>query len=293
MASDATSSALVAGLPVGRRRPALAPLRQAHAPGACRRGAGRARNGICARPAASRRTRRLDAYYVDALAVDAGWRRRRVARRLLEGARAEAAARRAAPARARHRAAQRAAPARSMRPTDSTSARSAALPTRARRRRWAVRASSATSRPVEHGRRASRRPRSTCALRSISGKNGSAIERAATSSQTGNSPSRWPSARDRRTSGGSPGGRAWTGSRAAGSARIVVVAVDPRAGGSDHEHEPAAHIAAGVLARAAPGPRSRPTPRDTRPRPAPDPRACRPGARSCTSPSAQARSVSR
>ena len=77
---------MVAGFPVARRRPALAPVRPADAARACRRGAGRARSGTCARPATSRRTRRWTPTTSTRSRSTPSWRRRGIAQRLLDDA---------------------------------------------------------------------------------------------------------------------------------------------------------------------------------------------------------------
>ena len=143
------------------------------------------------RRATSRPSPPLDAYYVDALAVDPAGAARaspsscsttRTSRRARAGLR---------PARARHRPAERAR-ARALyeaygfgereirRAPDDRTARALGGPGLRRLPQGRVEHAPAPRRP--------RRPAPSV----ISGKNGSAIERAATSSQTGNSPSRWP-----------------------------------------------------------------------------------------------------
>ena len=131
----------------------------------------------------------VDAYYVDALAVATEWRRQGVAQHLLDDAQVEAS--RAGlrslaldtglqnqPARALYEAYGFGEREIRRAPNDKTAR---ALGGRLRR---------LPQSGVEHGLQ--RVGDSATWPSVISGKNGRAIDRAATSSQTGNSPSRWP-----------------------------------------------------------------------------------------------------
>ena len=131
-------------------------------------------------------------WYVDALAVDPGWRRRGVARALLRAAEAEAASAGLAGV-----------------ALDTGLANHAARALYARlgfsehdvRRARTDRIAAAVGGPGFVGYFKPRQPCRTCVSASatratwpsvMAGKNGSATERSATSSQTGNSPGRWP-----------------------------------------------------------------------------------------------------
>ena len=177
-------------LPGRARRPALAPLRPADASRGCRCGAGRGPSGTCARPAASRPTRRPTPTTSTrwrstptgaAAASPSGCSTTPQAEAARAGLRALAldtglhnAARPRALRGLRLRRAR--GPARAER-QDGPRARRPGL----RRLRQGG---------VEHGVERLGDLRHLALV--ISGKNGSAIERAATSSQIGNSPSRWP-----------------------------------------------------------------------------------------------------
>ena len=187
--ADGELVGVVAGFPVARRRPALAPLHPADAPAP----AAVALAGHVPAPARRRRRRARARRSTPTTSTrsrsTARWRRRGIAQRLLDDAQRRRASAGLRAARARHRPAEPRAPARSTTPTASASARSAARPTTARRR--ALGGPGLRRLPqgaVEH--RSSASATSATCPSVISGKNGSAIERAATSSQTGNSPSR-------------------------------------------------------------------------------------------------------